>query len=1510
MRGRIRNNLLIAIIMSLLALPALFFSCEQAAGPFVPAQEEKPEPGTPEPGKPVEEPDPLTYAAAANGVNGEEDSTVILFTFDEDVADLSAEQISLTNDGGVAAKGDITGSGKEWSLAIAVQKAGTVTVSIKKDGIAEGEKPVTVYRAAEKTLITFNAATDGSSRRASLAINFTFGAAIAELSAEDITIVDDTGSVAPGALSGGGQNWSLGIAVDVPGDIRVGIARGDIETGERILTVYKPIVYSVTTDGESGVAASSKIEFAFTAEPTGLSAEDISVSPADIVTKGALTGSGTSWSLGITALKDGDIQVSIHKDGIEDAEKTLGVYHYVKPISYTATANGVNGEEDSTAITLVFDGDAGGLRAGHIGLANGEDDAGGSVVKGSLDGSGKEWSLGIAVQTAGSIRVTIDKAGIETGEKPVTVYKAAEQTLINYSAIADGDGRRASSALNITFGAAIADLSAEDIAIVDDTGSVTKGALSGEGQSWSLGIAVQTPGSIRVAIHKAGIETGEKTVAVHKPIAYSAAADGEDGVASSTKIDFSFAAEVAGLTTGDISVVPADSVTIDALAGVGTSWSLGIVALKAGDIQVRIHRDGIEDGEKTLTLRYYRPVSYTVIANGVNGEVDSTALVFSFDEAITDLRSEHLRLANGTGSVVMGSLAGSGKQWSLGIAVQEPGSVTIAIDKTGVAEGEKTVDVYKAAEQTLVSYTATANGGGKTASSVIALSFGAAVTLTAADIVVAEATGSVKKGALSGSGKNWSLGITVETPGDIRVSIAKDGIEEGEKTVTVHKPVTYAAAADILAGSEASGRIDFIFSEAVEGLNMGNIRYADDTGSAYPMELSGGGEDWSLTLVTIKTGNIKVSINKEGIEDTEKLVAVYKPEEVPPPVPEKTGIIVMSPPDTVLYAKNQSFDRTGLELGWVYSDGTVEPIPAGGYKLEEPDMAIPVAKRVNVQAGGYKTSFWIQVLNSTKVLSYITAEGPTNKIQYYGKEFDRAGLVVTGHYSDGSSASLANLASIVGYDKFKRGPQEVSVRVNGKTAALEGITTRIGDDALMSVVRLHYGDSNNTQGMNYKDIYIKGEAMTPRGSNIKFHVSPSGKWDGFYTNIISLDNGGLTEQDFDTLTGYNPYQIGWQTLSMTIDGRQFSLYVHVVDTEPAVWFDYGYWRHDGDPNGRGPGAGKYYAKPNETLVIAPVRYLLGYNADHSDAGASYTWTVSGDNSSRTYTTSNNGELLHITPKAAGTYTITVAVTGRHYVAGSVVTKTASAEVVCYNTSLPAGTFVSPLKHFACGQFTIGGTGLGWSLGSAGGYEIWTVDHQASYRIEGNAFGVWLEGGVVWMQEDNNGNGLPDEMWYELRGGDEDDSAWKNYIARRYAITYFKGNGTNAQHGIGDGTNPRAAYWVDSKGRAGLMPGGFPTGWGVTGDWVTYTCTMLRDDGNFAIGSYSKLANMLDYVDAAGYTFPVNKAMNAAGTPVTLTAVKFIKVQTAILFYGGLFGEVSTEIQYADFLGTQSDFPKP
>ena len=113
-------------------------------------------------------------------------------------------------------------------------------------------------------------------------------------------------------------------------------------------------------------------------------------------------------------------------------------------ITYAAASNSTS---NTTAINLTFNTPVSGLTASDITVAGGT----GSVTKGTLSGSGTSWSLDVAVVTAGSVTVSINKGGIESGTKPVTVYKDASATRDITVAMWDSrsDGWDTSAALRI-----------------------------------------------------------------------------------------------------------------------------------------------------------------------------------------------------------------------------------------------------------------------------------------------------------------------------------------------------------------------------------------------------------------------------------------------------------------------------------------------------------------------------------------------------------------------------------------------------------------------------------------------------------------------------------------------------------------------------------------------------------------------------------------------------------------------------------------------------------------------------------------------------------------------------------------------------------------------------------------------------------------------------------------------------------------------------------------------------
>jgi hypothetical protein len=200
------------------------------------------------------------------------------------------------------------------------------------------------------------------------------------------------------------------------------------------------------------------------------------------------------------------------------------------------------------------------------------------------------------------------------------------------------------------------------------------------------------------------------------------------------------------------------------------------------------------------------------------------------------------------------------------------------------------------------------------------------------------------------------------------------------------------------------------------------------------------------------------------------------------------------------------------------------------------------------------------------------------------------------------------------------------------------------------------------------------------------------------------------------------------------------------------------------------------------------------------------------------------------------------------------------------------------------------------------------------------------------------------MWYELRGGDDDDALYRNLITRRYAVRYirapfpawYRWNGTRYVYDssldtegiawldlLNDGSysnKRRPVFWVDSKGRVGSMDG-WPYGASLAdeaGASATYSGTVLRDNGGIDGGIYNLPG--YGYVDTGGNakhlyaTFNVARdAIRADDSAANLNPVlvRFVKVQTALFQYGNIYGNVSTEIVYGTNLADQSGgFPMP
>lgn len=209
---------------------------------------------------------------------------------------------------------------------------------------------------------------------------------------------------------------------------------------------------------------------------------------------------------------------------------------------------------------------------------------------------------------------------------------------------------------------------------------------------------------------------------------------------------------------------------------------------------------------------------------------------------------------------------------------------------------------------------------------------------------------------------------------------------------------------------------------------------------------------------------------------------------------------------------------------------------------------------------------------------------------------------------------------------------------------------------------------------------------------------------------------------------------------------------------------------------------------------------------------------------------------------------------------------------------------------------LGGNQGAVSLGSFGGYIVLGFDqavinspNKNDIAIYGNAMDEFAEPGVVWVMKDENGNGIPDDVWYEIRGSEFGKA---NYI-QDYTITYFK-----PTHDTSD------VLWKDNKGKEGKIRKNSSHNQSYYPNWInqeSYTLVgSLLPESNINKSNPQLITSKpfaYGYADnmPGGDEIDIEDAVDKEGQKVSLTAVDFIKIQTGILADLGWLGELSTEI---------------
>jgi hypothetical protein len=216
------------------------------------------------------------------------------------------------------------------------------------------------------------------------------------------------------------------------------------------------------------------------------------------------------------------------------------------------------------------------------------------------------------------------------------------------------------------------------------------------------------------------------------------------------------------------------------------------------------------------------------------------------------------------------------------------------------------------------------------------------------------------------------------------------------------------------------------------------------------------------------------------------------------------------------------------------------------------------------------------------------------------------------------------------------------------------------------------------------------------------------------------------------------------------------------------------------------------------------------------------------------------------------------------------------------------------------------------IGGWGGYIELGFDHDV-LNCEGKDIIVYCgnspspEPGIIYVMNDVNGNGLPDDEWYEIKGSEVNHP---DYI-RDYRLTYFKPESADANIRWEDNqgnsgelisyNSSTSAWWWDSNTTSVTFEGvRLPNAYfnaatePNSSNWLVYPD--LFKYGYAENGTASNREPADDYdPELKGNLIDISDAIDKAGNPVNLEKIRFVKIQTGVFQRAGWLNEVSTEI---------------
>jgi hypothetical protein len=231
-----------------------------------------------------------------------------------------------------------------------------------------------------------------------------------------------------------------------------------------------------------------------------------------------------------------------------------------------------------------------------------------------------------------------------------------------------------------------------------------------------------------------------------------------------------------------------------------------------------------------------------------------------------------------------------------------------------------------------------------------------------------------------------------------------------------------------------------------------------------------------------------------------------------------------------------------------------------------------------------------------------------------------------------------------------------------------------------------------------------------------------------------------------------------------------------------------------------------------------------------------------------------------------------------------------------------------------------------TLGAYGGYIVFGFDHLVENRHGKYDFTIWgnayytnpnppvsgsCEPGIVMVSFDANGNGIPDDPWYELAGSEYH----KPETIKNYEIIYYKPDPDKIptpDPNFPFLTDTSYIKWRDNQEVVGYVMRNMYHKQPYYPQWISDE-TLLFEGAKLANNAVAQNDTGLYYIQYAypwGYAdnhpngnirshFDIDWAVDQQGNKVNLPGIHFVKVYTGVNQYCGFLGETSSEITGAE-----------